>query len=185
MKRMAALVLVLLLLTGCSADTQLDRVVSLRERLLNCEGVGFDVQITADYGEALYAFAMQCSVDSLGALSFTVTEPGTISGITGTVSGEGGKLTFDDQVLAFSLLADGQVTPVSAPWLLVRTLRSGYISACGTEGELTKVQIDDSYEENPLTLDIWLDTNDLPVQADILYEGRRVVSLSVSGFEIL
>ena len=40
-------------------------------------------------------------------------------------------------------------------------------------------------EEDALHLDIWLDPEDQPVQADILYDGRRILSLTVTDFEIL
>jgi len=36
----------------------------------------------------------------------------TISGITGSLSQNGGKLTFDDKALAFDVMADGLVSPV-------------------------------------------------------------------------
>lgn len=185
MKRAIALVLAIFLLTGCSTEGELNHALKLREQLLNSDGCTFEAVITADYGQKVHTFSMQCSFDDRGDLSFTVTKPETINGITGTISGEGGMLTFDDQVLAFELLADDQVTPVSGPWLLIRTLRSGYIRACGEDGEYKKLQIDDSYEEEALALDIWLDEDGVPARADIMYDGRRIVSLEVYQFAIL
>ena len=185
MRRAAALILAVLLLSGCGTQDDLDRVISLRERLLNCESCSFTAKITADYADELYTFSMQCAVDNQGEVVFTVLQPDSISGITGKIGAEGGKLTFDGQVLAFPLLADGQLSPISVPWLLMRTLRGGYLSACGKDGELLKVQINDSYEENALQLDIWLDQENTPIAADILYEGRRMLSVQVNGLEIL
>ena len=57
-------------------------------------------------------------------------------------------------------------------------------SACMEEG-CVRLSIDDSYEENPLRLDIWLDQETQPEYADILYAGRRILSLTVDHFEIL
>ena len=57
---------------------------------------------------------MDCQCDSQGDLTFAVTAPETITGITGKVSDAGGKLTFDDTALQFDLMAEEQVTP-SAP----------------------------------------------------------------------
>ena len=128
---------------------------------------------------------MDCKMDTSGSVYFTVTEPETIAGITGNIADDGGELTFDDQILAFPMLADGQVAPVSAPYLLMKTLRGGYISACGTDGELYRVQINDSYEANALQLDIWLDSTHLPVCADILYKGRRYLTLKIDRFTFL
>ena len=169
MKKVPALLLILLLLSGCAnARDQIDRALGLRSRLLQGEGCSFTAGITADYGDQLHTFTLECRGDRQGNLAFTVTEPETIAGITGIISGDGGKLTFDDTALDFPLLADGQVTPVSAPWLLLMTLRGGYLTGAGEEGELLRLAVDDSYEEDALHLDIWLDGEDRPVQADIL-----------------
>ena len=78
-----------------------------------------------------------------------------------------------------------QLSPVSAPWVFLKTLRSGYLTAAGEDGELLRLTIDDSYEEDALRLDIWLDPNHQPNHADILYEGRRILSLQVENFQIL
>lgn len=185
MKRIPALLLVLLLLSGCAnARNQIDRALELRTRLLQGEGCSFTAGITADYGDQLHTFTLECRGDRQGNLAFTVVEPETISGITGIIGSEGGKLTFDDTALDFPLLADGQVTPISAPWLLLKTLRGGYLTGAGNEGELLRLAVDDSYEEDALHLDIWLDAENKPVQADVLYDGRRILSLTIGNFQI-
>lgn len=183
-KVVAAVLAVMLLFAGCAgAQEQIDRAMELRAQLLR-GSCTFTAEITADYGDKVHTFAMDCAGDSQGNITFTVTQPESISGITGTISQEGGFLTFDDTALQFDLLADGTVSPVSAPWILLKTLRGGYLTAAGEEGELLRVTIDDSYEEDALQLDIWLDSENRPVQGDILYDGRRILSLTVSNFQI-
>lgn len=156
--------------------------MALRTKLL-AGSVAFDAAITADYGDKTYTFAANCIVDTQGSLTFTVKEPESIAGITGTISANGGKLTFDEHALAFQMLADGQVTPVTGPWILMNTLRSGYLTSCGTEGQRIRLSIDDSYKDDALHLDIWLDADDLPERGEILWQGRRVLSISVSNFQ--
>lgn len=186
MKRLAAAALVIVMLAGCDGnDGTLNRTMGLRAKLLAGNGCSFDAVVTADYGDGNSDFSVSCTADEQGNLEFTVSEPETISGITGSVSNDGGKLIFDDTALAFELLADGQVTPVSAPWLLVKTLREGYITSCGMDGSLLRASIDDSYGENALHLDIWLGEDDAPVRAEILYKERRIVSLDIKSFQIL
>jgi len=175
----------LVLLTGCSGRNEsLDRAMALRAKLL-AKSVSFDTVITADYGDKSYTFAASCTADTQGTLTFSVTQPQSIAGITGTISSTGGKLTFDTHALAFELLADGQVTPVSGPWILLHTLRSGYLTSCGAEGNLIRLAIDDSYADDALHLDIWLGAEDLPVRGEILWQGSRILSMEVKNFKFL
>ena len=186
MKKLAVLVSVLLLLTGCSqSPDEVETGMELRSKLLQAPGCTFQAEITADYGDRLQSFSMDCRADASGDVAFSVRKPDTISGITGKLSGEGGALTFDALALHFDLMAEEQLSPVSAPWILMKTLRSGYItSGCREEGRI-RLSIDDSFRENALRLDIWLDRQNLPQQADILYDGRRILSVAVADFEIL
>lgn len=184
MKILAA-VWILLLLTGCgSRDEELDRAMALRTRLLT-SSVSFDAEITADYGDELHTFSVFCEGDSQGNLGFRVTAPETIADITGRIEAGEGKLIFRDTVLAFPLLAEDQLSPVSAPWIFYTTLRGGYLTSAGMEEELLRLTIDDSYEEDALTLDIWLDETDTPIRAEILYDGRRILTLVINNFQMV
>lgn len=185
MKRFAVLLLLVCVLAGCDQATQeLERGLKLRDRLLS-SGCRFDADITADYGDTLHTFSMNCQADENGDLTFTVTSPETISGITGTVTRGGGKLTFDDAALQFELMTDDLISPVSSPWILIKTLRGGYLTTAGMEGELLRLTIDDSYEDDALTLDIWLNEADIPVRGEICWDGRRILTLTITNFEIL
>lgn len=183
MKKVGALLILLCFLSGCSgASKEIERGMALRSKILKASECSFDAAITADYGDKLYSFSMACQADTQGNLTFTVTAPETLAGISGRVGSDGGKLTFDDTALQFDLMADGQVTPVSAPWVFLKTLRSGCLTSAGTEDGVLRLSIDDSYADDALHLDIWLDGEDLPARAEILYGGRRILSVSVANF---
>lgn len=183
MKKVGALLILLCFLSGCSgASKEIERGMALRSKILKASECSFDAAITADYGDKLYSFSMACQADTQGNLTFTVTAPETLAGISGRVGSDGGKLTFDDTALQFDLMADGQVTPVSAPWVFLKTLRSGCLTSAGTEDGVLRLSIDDSYADDALHLDIWLDGEDLPARAEILYGGRRILSVAVTNF---
>ncbi len=185
MKRIISMLCLLVLLTGCTGkNDEMERAMAFRAKLL-AQSVQFDTDITADYGDKTYTFSAQCKADAQGGLTFTVTQPQTISGISGSVSAAGGKLTFDGKALSFPLVADGQITPVSAPWVLIKTLRSGYLTSCGYDGGNIRMAIDDSYDDDALHLDIWLDENDLPIRGEILWQGRRILSMDVKNFSFV
>lgn len=185
MKRMAAVIAVLiLLLSGCAnAESEIECALALRTKLLG-SGCSFSTEIKADYGDEVFLFALSCRADADGGCTFTVDEPDSIAGITGRISGERGELTFDDTALAFSLMADDQISPVSAPWIFLKALRGGYLRAAGMDGELLRVSINDSYEEDAMQLDVWLDRENCPVRAEISYGGYTILSLDVSNFKI-
>lgn len=186
MKKIIIVLLCAVFLLGCgnSAGDE-NRALRLRSTLQGSKGCSFDAVVTADYGQQTYTFAMGCQFDAHGNLSFVVKEPKTIAGITGTISREGGELRFDDHVLAFPVLADGHASPISAPWLLYKCLVGGYIRTLAYEDGLLRITADDSYAEDAMTLDIWLNASDLPIRAEILYEQRRILTVRIENFQIL
>ncbi len=187
MKKYLILVMLpVLFLFGCGKNSgEIGGAIAMRQRLLSGNGCAFTATVTADYGDKVYAFSMACKADKVGDMTFAVIAPELIAGISGKITEIGGHLTFDDKALAFAPIADGQVTPVTAPWLLLKTLRSGYISACGKDGEQIYMQIDDSYAEQALHLDIWTDKSFLPVRGEVLWMGKRILTISVEDFKIL
>ena len=159
--------------------------MEFRSSLLAAEGCRFTAKVSADYGEELYSFSVDCRGGKTGAITFEILEPGVLSGIAGTISEQGGTLNYEDTALCFPLLTDDQLSPASAPWIFLKTLRSGYLSsACVEDGKL-RLTMDDSYEEDALHLDVWLDEEQLPVCADILYDGKRILSMEIVDFTIL
>lgn len=186
MKKLIALLMVLVLLSGCTGKRdEMDRVMRLRAELLGSEGCSFTAHLTADYGDQIHEFTLYCEGRNNGNLGFRVEAPETIAGITGRFQTEEGTLTFDDQALAFPLLVDGQVTPVSGPWIFLKTLLGGYLTACGQEGEYLRLTVNDSYAEDALQMEIWLNEADVPVQGEIIYDGRRIVTMKLENFLIL
>lgn len=186
MKKAGVLAVLVLFLAGCGQSSrELERGLSLRSKLQKAASSSFDAEITADYGETIYTFTLSCVGQNNGDLTFTVAAPESIAGITGKIDSQGGALTFDEHALHFDLLADGQTTPVAAPWIVYKSILGGYLTSAGLEDGNLRLTIDDSYEDNALTADVWLDENDLPARAQILYKGRSFLSLSITNFQIL
>lgn len=181
------LVGLMLLASGCSFENhELDRMMSFRASLLSGIGCSFRANITADYQQEVYQFAMDCRSDEQGSLHFTVQEPESISGISGEISEDKGKLTFhNDTILAFDTLTDEQITPVAAPWILLKTLRGGSVTSCCKEEDLLRVSIDDGYRDDALHVDVWFDAENKPLRAEILWKDRRILTLEVTNFVIL
>lgn len=186
MKRIAVALLLCVLLSGCSSgENCLDAGMDLRGKLLKSGSVSFRTDISADHGDTLDLFSMECRTENSETLLFTVTSPDTVAGITGQITAESGAITFDDTALYFPLVAQERLSPIGGPWILMKALRSGYLRSAGKEQEQIRLTFDDSYEEDALQVDIWLDENHLPRRAEVLCEGLLVLSMDVSNFEIL
>ncbi len=183
MKRLLALFLFFMMLCGCnSSQSQMDQALALRQQLLKSQGCRFIADIFADYQDKLYSFTLNCESDETGILKFTVIQPESISGITGTVSKQGGNLTFDDKVLAFPLLIDGLLSPVSAPWIFLQAMRSGYIKSCGSDTDGLRITINDTYSGEALNVDVYTNAVGTIKHSDVYWQGRRILSIDIRDF---
>lgn len=172
-------------LPGCAVlSRNPDRAMALRSSLLKGEEISFRCDITADYGDKLHTFSMDCHGDNAGQLQFTVIEPDSISGISGWIRSGQGSLDFDGQALAFPLIADDLMSPVSAPWVVVSALRSGTITSGGKDGQNYQLTISYPFEDENLRVDAWLDEENHPIRGEILKDGRRYLTVDVKDFQI-
>lgn len=187
MRRVISLLIVLcFLLAGCSHGSEgVERGIALRDKLLSCKACKFSTELTADFGEKQYCFTLECSAKSDGEVSFSVIAPDSIAGISGKIDDRSGTLSFDDTVLAFPLIADGEIAPITAPWLFWKALLGGYIRAAGEDGEFIRITIDDSFNGENIQVDVWTDKDNVPVSAEIGWQGRVLLFLKITEFQIL
>ena len=185
MKKCIVWLFFLPLLMGCSSTSKdLDAGMTLRSKILQSSQCMLTLDITADYNGRICRFTVDCTADSTGDLRFAIVAPDSISGISGNLAGEEGQICFNNMTLQFPLTAEDLPSPISAPWILLNSLRCGFLSsACVEEGE-TRLSIDSRFNGNPLKLDIWLNGENLPAHADILSDGCRILSMDVMKFEI-
>lgn len=184
MKRILSLLLLIPILAGCSAgDGAMETAMALRQKIQS--GCAFDATVTADYSLTTQTFSLSCQADEAGQVTFCVTEPEEIAGITGKMSDGCGSLTFDDQCVQFDLLAEGLLSPIGGTWVLVHTLRSGYLRSGQEKNGESVISLDDSYDENALRLNITLNQDGLPVFGEILWNQRRILSMEIKNFRFL
>ncbi len=175
----------MLMIAGCSSkkDGQND-MLKLRE-VISGKEYAFLAIIHADFGDNTYDFKLDCQFDTAGSMTFSIVSPDTISGITGKIHSSGGELTFDDKAVAFHLLADGNISPVCAPWLAMRGVRSGFISSWGSEQDGKVFTIDDTFEDLNVSFRV-LVARDLQIKSvEIYWEDRCILSIAVENFRYL
>ena len=183
MPRIVGLLMLVLCLGGCARENrEIQIAMELRDRILSAENCGFHAAVTADYGDILHSFSMDCTADTAGMLSFEIREPESIAGIRGSVSDNGGSISYENDAIYFPLMAEDLLVPAAAPWVLMKALRGGNIRAAGVEEEYLHIVLDDSFAEDALQVDVWLDEKHMPVRGDILHNGIRILSADVENF---
>ena len=186
MKRLLAVWMVLCFFSGCAANKAgADPSLTLRNELQKGSECSFRCTVTADYGDSITAFTMDCVSSGNGDMTITLVEPETICGIQGIISQESGALTFEDKVLLVQLLADGQITPICSPWLMVRTLLGGIVRATECSANGSQVIYDDVFSSEPFQMYAQLNGDHIPVICEFVWQGRRIITVQVDNFKIL
>ena len=180
MKKLLLPLILVLFFTGCGQGNT-PRGMSLRQRMNDSNGCAFTAEVRAYIGKEEYVFSMDCECGNSDTVTFTVTDPESLSGITGELSSGSGSLTFDGQALAFPMLAQGTMSPISSVWVLLHALRGGYLTDEGKEG----LTIDETYQGVPLRLSVTLDNEDMPTFTEIFQDGERILSLALTNFRFL
>lgn len=186
MKRILWLsVLFCLCLTACnrnSVDRSMQQAIDFRTALMSAGGCAFQADVSADFGEKVYDFTVQCRYMQDEKAVLTVTKPEIIAGIEATVSADGARITFDGTELDFGHLANGRVAPMAVPWLLGRAWSSEYIHAAGKDGETVVVTYLMGYNEDEITIETWFDAAGTPVRCDISHDRQRCLAITISDF---
>lgn len=186
MRVLIAIILSVTCLFGCaSSDGGVSNALHLREQMSKGCGYTFAAAVTADYGDRLYSFTMDCTAKPDGTVEFVIAEPESISGIKGSVSQSGGKLWFEDTVLLFESLTSNQITPAIGPYLMVKAIQGGYIRSSFDKENLSEIKIDDSFRSEAYQVILTLDDNSLPTLCEIFSDNRRILMISVKNFEPL
>lgn len=183
MRRLLVILLAVLCFSGCSASN--DAGGDLRKAFQNSNGSAFNAVVYADYGEKVYDFSVDCSVNGNGKLIFQLVEPSSIADITGYVDELGSNITFDERVLTFPSLADDLISPVASPWLLIRAICNGYIRAEYSDQNNSKILFEDSYYQHAFQIELTCNQDNIPIYADIIWEGRRIIALEIRNFRFM
>lgn len=173
-----------LLLGGCSTQTDaMQQALDFRAALLSAQGCDFTAHVTLDYGESVTKFTLACTYDVQKGLHLRVVEPQSIAQIEADVCGEEAVITFEDAQLALDSLADGNLTPLSAPFLVCKSWLEGYIDAAGRQDEQLRVSYLSGYGSKELTIDTWfLAQTGWPIRAEIAHDGITVLKLELTNF---
>ena len=175
----------LLLISLCACrkqDSAMQKALDFRSALLAAGGCSFAAEVTADYGGTVEKFSGTCRCRTDGSADMTLTAPESIAGVTASVSKDGAKLSFGDTSVAFGTLANGNLAPMAAPYILGACFAGEYIESAGTEDGYCHVVYRKGYDDTELRVDVWLSDEPAPVQCEISYRGQKALTASLSEF---
>jgi outer membrane lipoprotein-sorting protein len=139
------------------------------------------VTVRADYGSRVYDYKLRCVAEE-DEMSIEVMEPEGIKGLKAHVSEEGIGLEYDGATLDTGELFGKGLSPIEGIPMMIRAWKGGYI----TESRSEKIDKQDTLavtfdlkpadSEKELEHTVWFDKDShLPVKAEILYGGYRVI----------
>ena len=175
----------LAVLAGCagSEDGAVQEALDFRTTLLASDSCSFTADVTADYGERVANFTLECAYrPETNDADLTVTAPETIAGISATVDGEAANVTFEEVSLELGTLAGGQVAPLQVPQLLGDAWTYGYVESQSEEGDGYLVTYRSGYDSEELLVFTRFDSSMSPVQAEIYCDGVCVLTAALSDY---
>ena len=180
-QRLAAVLMILLLLAGCSrSDAQEQTALALRTALQGASGCRFVSLVHAACDERLYDFTLD--YESGKDRRLTVTAPENIAGISATVSEPSGELQFDGVILSFGT-EQAAASPLMLPWLMETCMRSAYIAYTADSEQGTAIRYYYGYDDSRLEVEVVVDRTSLtPLTCEVFQDGRALMSAEISDF---
>ena len=182
--RLLALALTALCACGGKPDAAMQQALALRTALGAAGGCTFTAEVTADYGEKIYAYTMECVCETDAGARFTLRAPQTLAGISAEISADGTHVSYEDTEVGFSALAGGRLAPMQLPWLLADGWYSGRICAAGREDGAVRVSCQLGYGEQTLTLDTWLGEDGFPQKSAVSFDGQTLLTAEIQNFSL-
>ena len=59
------------------------------------------------------------------------------------------------------------------------------MSSYGSGNNLNFVRIDDNFNQTEYSVELWLDEANIPSEAEILWDGKRIASLTIDNFVLV
>ena len=133
-----------LCLSGCQGSVQENNLaLALRADFLAMDGCSGTMDITADYGERVYAYTVSFSSTQETGMTMVITAPQEVAGITATIAEGQTYLTFDGVQLETGPLNEEGLSPLDALPTFLTAMQSGYMAETGSEllGETETLRI--------------------------------------------
>ncbi|MGI5971773.1 MAG: hypothetical protein ACOX7P_08635 [Oscillospiraceae bacterium] len=185
-RRIGALMMTLLVLTGCGREKAIDQAHRLQSELARINGCKMEAEVHADYGDRTQDFVLRYELDESEGL-ITVLAPEIIEGLAVSLKGDELEMLINDVRLETGKLDPEGLTPISALPVMLRAWREMPILSAGREkheGADALIITFGPETEKPahcLRFDV---ENGMPLTAEIYSGGRAVITCRFTDFEI-
>lgn len=180
--KLAALMIISLLLSGCGGHGNEKKFEGFRTALSAAQEIGMTAEVTADYGDTAREYTLALT-DTAEGSQVEVLAPALLAGVRAHIDKDGSTLEYENLILDTGELTDDGLTPVSALPRLVETIRTGHVDGIWREGECLAVKLT---PDDTVTLTLWLDAETMtPRRAELSGQddGRMLVSCIITEFK--
>ena len=185
-----ALLLALSACGGGAEGSQAEQLaLELRGAYLALEGCTASMEVTADYGQRVYQYAMDLSWQPEGETVITLTAPQEVAGVTARLREGESALEYDGVRVETGPLDTQGLSPLEGAPLLLETLRTGFLAECLLE-DLDGVEALHLTSRDPerapgdgREIQLWLDAGTgAPLRGEITWEGETVIQCVFTAF---
>ena len=187
--RMISLLL-LCLLRGCTgADSNNDLTLELRSDFLSREGCSGVMELTADYGQRVYAYTVEFDGTVKDGMTLVITAPEEVAGITANIREGQTYLEYDGVRLETGPVNEEGLSPLDALPTFLTAMESGYIAETGSEmmGETEVLRIccrdPETDPGQGLETVLWFDkAQKTLLRGEVRSDGFTVIQCEFSAF---
>ncbi len=168
---------------GKSEESEVQKALDFRTALLAAPSCAYTAQVTADFGDRVFEFGLDCTYDSQeNDAALTVTGPELIAGIAAEVDGERAQVSFEETSLELGTMAGGHVAPLQLPQLLGNAWAYGYVESQARAGDGWLITYRTGYGTEELLVCTRFDEALSPRQAEVYYDGTCVLTAEIDSF---
>lgn len=174
------LVISLVLLLCACGDNGEEGFKNFGEFINEAESISFTATLRAEYSDKTANFKLSYLQNDEG-IRVTVMEPELISGISAHMTDDSARLEYDGAILDIGTLSDTGLCPMSALPITVMAMKNAYLDKVWTEDGMTVARLIPS-DDTEITL--WLNDELIPCNAEISCNGKTVVFITFSDWEM-
>ena len=187
--RMISLLL-LCLLCGCTGtDSDNNLTLELRSDFLSREGCSGVMELTADYGQRVYAYTVEFDGTVKDGMTLVITAPEEVAGITANIREGQTYLEYDGVRLETGPVNEEGLSPLDALPTFLTAMESGYIAETGSEmmGETEVLRIccrdPETDPGQGLETVLWFDkAQKTLLRGEVRSDGFTVIQCEFSAF---